>query len=791
MLRVALFVFLIVLAATASPAITTAEYRRIRELITERNYLGAVDELQRLKQAYPEKFVLNNYDYLLARTAHRSGRYGVAIANYHAVAARGSVLSGYALWHLAEIARGFGNSMLERQYLRELQFTVPESLLGTAAANRIARSHYSDGDYPLAKVEFERLISGTNSKSSDTPDRLARENLSLLAECYLNAGDTQTARDIFSRLLGETADATQPDDFALAGAKGLDRLDSVTGEFPRLSAEDHQQRAWTYQFNREFENARRHYTEIVNEHPAGRFSADAVYQIGRGYSQTGDFTEAAKWYERLLEQFPETDIARDALLQLASVYARVGKYRESASRYQYFIDRFPSDERLDRAYLNMIDIARDQGEEVEALRRAANAQQVFRGKAGEAQALFAEARIYIAREEWQTAADALERLHKLPDLGGTRLPGGTSVAEVQFLRGFVFEQIQEWPQAIGAYLSIPDGRAEFYGWLATERLRGLSEREQSKAAAGVRLSQALQAAASADTAARRRGLQNAIRLTSDDNERKGLIADLREVYSKLPEYSPFGTVEKTDIGRTEVLGNSEKTRRKISDELAFLGLYDEAATEIEADGKVKDPHVLAQYYLSGVYADRTIKHAETKYKLPVDFQIELLPRHIAEMLYPAPFADELIQSAPGRNVDPRFLLAIMRQESRFQPTVKSNAAARGLMQFISTTSTRMAGELQLAHFRQDDLYDPSIAILMGSQYVSGLFTLYPNQPAAVAASYNGGEDNMKRWMGRAKSGSPGRYVPEIMYAQTKDYVCKVMSNYRVYRALYSEELRVK
>jgi soluble lytic murein transglycosylase len=113
------------------------------------------------------------------------------------------------------------------------------------------------------------------------------------------------------------------------------------------------------------------------------------------------------------------------------------------------------------------------------------------------------------------------------------------------------------------------------------------------------------------------------------------------------------------------------------------------------------------------------------------------------------------------------------------------------MQFISTTSTRMAGELPLPHFRQDDLYDPSIAILLGSQYVSGLFTLYPNQPAAVAASYNGGEDNVKRWMGRAKSDMPGRYVPEIMYAQTKDYVYKVMSNYRVYRTLYSEDLQMK
>lgn len=793
MVRYTFFAIFIVLAATPSFAINVDEDRRVRELITERNYLAAVDELQRLKQTNRSIFELNNYDYLLARIAHRSGRYGVAMANYQLVSSRGSVLRGYALWHMAGLARTFGNPMLERQYLRELHFIAPESLLNAAAANRIARSFYANGDLKLALKEFEQLIRGSGSEGSNAQDRLARENLSLLADCYLHTGETKSARDLFSRLLNENANSSQPDDLALAGAKGLDRIDtdSTTGHVPKLSAEEHQQRAWVYQFNREFENARRHYLAIVNNHPTDHFSSDAAYQIGRGYSQTNEFTEAAKWYERVKEQFPETDIARDALLQLASAYARVGKNRESASRYQYFIDRFPTDERLDRAYLNMIDIARDQGEEVEALRRAANAQEIFRGKPAEAQALFAEARIYIAREEWQTAADALARLEKLPDLGGTRVPGRTTPAEVLFLRGFVFEKLQDWPQAINSYLSIPDGRSEFYGGLATDRLRVLGETAQSKAAIEVRRAEFEKAAESSDTDTRRRALQNAIRLTASENERNPLIDLLHEIYQKLPEYSPAEPAKKVEIGRKEILSSDKKVVRKISDELVFLGLYDEAATEIEADGNVKDPQLSAQYYLLGDYAERAIQVAEPKYKLPADFQIELLPKNITEMLYPAPFADELMLSAWGRNVDPRFLLAIMRQESRFQPTVKSNAAARGLMQFISTTSTRMAGELQIAHFRQDDLYDSSVAILMGSHYVSNLFKLYPNQPAAVAASYNGGEDNVKRWMDRSKSGLPGRYVPEIMYAQTKDYVYKVMSNYRVYRELYSEDLRMR
>ncbi len=113
------------------------------------------------------------------------------------------------------------------------------------------------------------------------------------------------------------------------------------------------------------------------------------------------------------------------------------------------------------------------------------------------------------------------------------------------------------------------------------------------------------------------------------------------------------------------------------------------------------------------------------------------------------------------------------------------------MQFISSTSTRIAGELQRSQFEQDDLYDPSVAILFGAQYVSGLFKLYPDQAEAVTASYNGGEDNMKRWKSRARSDMPVRYVPEIMYSQSKDYVFKVMCSYRVYQTIYDEQLKAK
>lgn len=48
---------------------------------------------------------------------------------------------------------------------------------------------------------------------------------------------------------------------------------------------------------------------------------------------------------------------------------------------------------------------------------------------------------------------------------------------------------------------------------------------------------------------------------------------------------------------------------------------------------------------------------------------------------------------------------------------------------------------------------------------------------------------MKCWL--ARSGLPERYVPEIMFAQSKDYTYKVMTGYRMYQLLYDEQLMPK
>jgi soluble lytic murein transglycosylase len=174
--------------------------------------------------------------------------------------------------------------------------------------------------------------------------------------------------------------------------------------------------------------------------------------------------------------------------------------------------------------------------------------------------------------------------------------------------------------------------------------------------------------------------------------------------------------------------------------------------------------------------------------VPADYVIELAPRELVEMLYPAPFRDALLQNG-NPAVDPRFVLSIARQESRFQADAKSVAAARGMMQFIASTANDVAAQLKLQNFQQDDLYNPQTSIRFGAQYLANLFQQFPNQPQAVAGSYNGGADNLARWIARSRANEADRYVSEIGFSQTKDYVYKVLANYWTYQRLYDAKLQ--
>ena len=776
----------------------------IRAAVEAGRVSDALTALQSLKAADQSGFSRNNFHYLLARLFEQKGDRAAAAANYQAVLDRNSVLSQYADWHLAQIARSTGDLVLERERLRRLVVVSPTSLLRKAATIRLAESFFESKDY-LGVVSTLRSL-------TQAPDvQLARQALKLSGEAYLRAGKPNEARDQFNKLVITMPDSTRPDDFALAAARALDEIDKGLD----ISESDHSLRARIYQFNRDFDGARRHYRWIVEKHGGGEEVADSTYQIARGHFQQGNFKDALQTLSPVVAFTDQPRVFVTLLALLAGTHARLKQTDNAVNTYKQFIDRYPTAPNPERAYLNIIDVLRDAGQEEEALSWVKLTRQQFKGQLGDTLALFSQARIHLAQNSWRAALVDLEELEQARDLGGATTAGSASISEINFLKGYAREQLGYSGEAIDAYLSVPEGRNEYYGLRATQRLRSPNfppavthiKKDSIAGEPGSLL-------ASGKFEEARLAAQKQLRFTTDPAGRKELLAIARRAYEAIPAYR-FPSFQLLPMGRREVITTAPTqsgdplSHQVLADELLFLALYDEAAPELAAARGEKtvaksesttekkitaaspnDSYTFAVISLRGGMPYPAVRFAEQLWRgIPSDYLIELAPRQLIEMLYPAPYRASVLQNSQVRQLDPRFVLSIARQETRFQADAKSVAAARGLMQFIAATAEQTAKELGRNDFDQDDLYNPDTAIQFGTQYLSALFRQFPNQSQAVAGAYNGGPDNVARWISRSHSQEPDRYVPEIGFAQSKDYIFRVMSNYWVYQRLYSDSLQ--
>jgi len=157
--------------------------------------------------------------------------------------------------------------------------------------------------------------------------------------------------------------------------------------------------------------------------------------------------------------------------------------------------------------------------------------------------------------------------------------------------------------------------------------------------------------------------------------------------------------------------------------------------------------------------------------------------------FPAPYRLQILRGTKSGALDPRLVLAVMREESRFKPQAKSGSAARGLLQLTIDAAEKYAKRAGLNRVTEESLYDAETSIAIGCAYLGQLNSMFANLPEAVAAGYNGGEDNVARWLVRSRQHDAGVFTADIGFTESKNYVFKVMANYRAYQQLYTSDLR--
>jgi len=116
----------------------------------------------------------------------------------------------------------------------------------------------------------------------------------------------------------------------------------------------------------------------------------------------------------------------------------------------------------------------------------------------------------------------------------------------------------------------------------------------------------------------------------------------------------------------------------------------------------------------------------------------------------------IFRAGEKAGVDPRFIHAVIKQESRYDPKAVSYVGAKGLMQMMPATAQR---------FGLKDPFDAKTNVEAGTKYLKWLLKRFDGDVSLALAGYNAGEGSVDKYKG----------VPP--FSETQNYVKKIVATY--------------
>jgi soluble lytic murein transglycosylase len=168
----------------------------------------------------------------------------------------------------------------------------------------------------------------------------------------------------------------------------------------------------------------------------------------------------------------------------------------------------------------------------------------------------------------------------------------------------------------------------------------------------------------------------------------------------------------------------------------------------------------------------------------------ILHQATSELALPLSDTRIIREQAAKKRLDPALIAAVIYAETKFDPR-PSSAGAEGLMQILPSTAYYLAHLSGGVSFTASDLANPSVNVAYGSYYLRYLLDQFDGNEMLAVAAYNGGQTNVESWIAHANAAGRQLQVTEIPFAQTRDYVQRVLSAQRAYRATYARQLGIE
>jgi soluble lytic murein transglycosylase-like protein len=235
-------------------------------------------------------------------------------------------------------------------------------------------------------------------------------------------------------------------------------------------------------------------------------------------------------------------------------------------------------------------------------------------------------------------------------------------------------------------------------------------------------------------------------------------------------------LEKKGLDWREIADKEMPDELRLAYELTAISDMRDARLEIQKNmspGNVRFAEaLLADLYSSSGNRDLMYRSIRRAYPQLATVEQDSVPAYFLRMYYPTAYHDTIRKEAKKRGLAPELVMALILQESYYNPKARSGVGATGLMQIMPATGKELGKKLH-GVFSVTHLEDPETNIELGTYYISTLVRLFGNNDYLAVASYNAGQGNVAKWR-RAAPGKPmDEFLESIPFPETRNYVKRV------------------
>jgi soluble lytic murein transglycosylase len=475
--------------------------------------------------------------------------------------------------------------------------------------------------------------------------------------------------------------------------------------------------------------------------PLARGTEDARFLQGRialWFYNRGAFTESIRQYDAFRARYGD---APEALMQTARAHRQLGDHTRAQQWYSRMVERHPRDARTAEVLWMRAFDAEIEGRMDEALSLYGR---IIRDFPGHVRAWEATFRLGLVRYKWGEPVKALEMFRGLREADAPR----RLVSAARYWEGRILMLTGDTTGANAAWEGlVRDYPFGFYGhaarrdWLAAGRFPdSLSW-----------------------SAWRKRAQRDA------DAAREWIL-----------DRAPGARAVPAGFGESVYLPPSRLLEIGL-DTLAMLTLRDRVST---------DPQNPLLLFDAALFCQRTgFDYEAYRFGLRLMDRLPLsiwtdAPIDVLRLFYPPSYASLAEPEARRAEIPPSLVLALIKQESGFDPLAVSRVGARGLMQLMPATGIEQARKERMRDFHVDSLFDPAVNVRLGVAYLRDVLRRDEGQYHYALAHYNAGPTALARWRPRLEGRPLEESVEDIGYAETREYVKRVMANFWTYQALW-------